>query len=968
MKKGLKLLLSLATVFMVSGTVTACNVDKRTPEEKVQEAYDSLVYSGLNAVTSDIELIKSVADLEDVAITYSVAADQDYLTLAENGASIKVTRPTYEVGDVMLTPGFTATISYEEVTKTKNFNVKIMKASTVVTAAEYLQLTNDTGDVYSFSGEVVVEGTGAILVGDSTGVVYVYSNDAAEKANVGDFVRIEGGYTAYNAVPQFAYNAKTPCSTTVLKEAEVLDSYKYSKPEAAANWDAERLDSYVNKENPTVADLQGHYITFEGVLSVSGKYYNVEFPGASKAVGSIAYPSEELKTQLNELNGKMISATGYTLYISGGKYVNLFAESVKEVTVDDNKKVELATNNLKVAKEVEEDFVLPATSTYDAEVKWTSNNEALVIGEKTDTGYPVTVTRANADVEVTLTATVKVGEVTKVKEFTVTVLAIPQYVDVVETTPTAGVDYKLGFELPNGTYFFNGEMDESGKYGNTTNESEGYVTVQVEVVNEDYRLFFMDGDAKKYIEMKEVDESGTTKQRFRIVDTPEGTFQWDSTFNTVTTELSGVKYCMGTYENKGNIYTTISVSKYSYLEEKPDTQYPVKLYKKVLASEVPEEVDYVTSPVADKEYRLGVENATTKFYFTGVMSGHYGKADTNIANGINVKLVAVDGGYNMTFVDADSKTQYINVVLNGSYIYFTFAEKATSVFTWDTTNNAFVTEIDGAKYFIGGNGTFQSFGAYAAADFAKDDVFPARFYEIPQASEEPEQGGTTTPSVITTIADALEANDGLAVEITATVVAVTEKWSTEHNNMSVKISDEDGNTILVYRLKTQVGMNDVIKVTGKVGSHYESKQIVEATAEIVEDNEYTDPTAGATASIAFESGNRTERTNEKQVWTSNGITVTGTKASSTSNVGDYAAPARFYMGSNLKIEYTEEITKIVIETSGDKCYGAGETLEGATLTVSGSLMIIELDTPATSYEIVGLVTQIRVSNLYVFTA
>ena len=36
MRKGLKLLLRLATVFMVSGTDTACNVDKRTPEEKVQ--------------------------------------------------------------------------------------------------------------------------------------------------------------------------------------------------------------------------------------------------------------------------------------------------------------------------------------------------------------------------------------------------------------------------------------------------------------------------------------------------------------------------------------------------------------------------------------------------------------------------------------------------------------------------------------------------------------------------------------------------------------------------------------------------------------------------------------------------------------------------------------------------------------------------------------------------------------------
>ena len=119
----------------------------------------------------------------------------------------------------------------------------------------------------------------------------------------------------------------------------------------------------------------------------------------------LACAQSEDKTELNALDGKMISATGYTLYISGGKYVNLFAESVKEVTVDDNKKAELATNNLKVAKEVEEDFVLPATSTYGAEVTWTSNNEALAVGAKTENGYPVTVTRANSDVEVTLTST-----------------------------------------------------------------------------------------------------------------------------------------------------------------------------------------------------------------------------------------------------------------------------------------------------------------------------------------------------------------------------------------------------------------------------------------------------------------------------------------------------------------------------------------------------------------------------------
>ena len=558
----------------------------------------------------------------------------------------------------------------------------------------------------------------------------------------------------------------------------------------------------------------------------------------------------------------MISATGYTLYISGGKYVNLFAESVKEVTVDDNKKAELATNNLKVAKEVEEDFVLPATSTYDAEVTWTSNNEALAIGAKTENGYPVTVTRSETgDVDVKLTATVKVGEATKVKEFDVKVLAIPQYVDVVETTPTPGVEYKLGFELPQGAYFFDGKLDEQGKYGNTTNLANQEVKVQVEKENDDYHLFFMDGEAKKYIVAKEVDENGSTKQRFRIVDEKETAFQWDSTFNTFTVELSGTKYCMGTYENKGNIFTTISVSAYSYLEKNPATQYPVKLYKQVLASDAPVEVDYVTSPVADKEYRLGAENAETKFYFTGVMSGHYGGANTNIENGINVKLVTVDGGYNMTFVDADSKTQYINVVLNGNYINFTFAEKATSVFVWDTTNNAFVTEIDGNKYFIGANGGYKSFGAYAAADFAKDDVFPARFYEVPAG--EPDDGGNDdTGEVVTvTIAEALAAGallDGQQQEKSTTVYSVTGKVAIDGNKYYLT----DGTDRIQVYGKDYTGVNSgyTLTVEGKLQNYYGTIEIVEFTIKdsvavnytvTLPESENGTVTASATTDIAW---------------------------------------------------------------------------------------------------------------------
>lgn len=914
MKKGLKLLLSLATVFMVSGTVTACNVDKRTPEEKVQEAYDSLVYSGLNAVTSDIELITSVADLEDVAITYAVAADQNYLAVAEDGASIKVTRPTYDVGDVMLTPGFTATISYENVTKTKTFNVKIMKASTVITAAEYLQLTNDTGDAYSFSGEVVVEGTGAILVGDSTGLVYVYSNDAAEKADVGDFVKIEGGFTAYNAVPQFAYNAKIPCTTTKLKDSEVVDSYRYTKQDATT-WDAARLDSYVNKENPTVADLQGHYITFEGILSVSGKYYNVEFPGASKAVGSIAYPSEALKTELNALDGKMISATGYTLYISGGKYVNLFAESVKEVTVDDNKKAELATNSLKVAKEVEEDFVLPATSTYDAEVTWTSNNEALAIGAKGENGYPVTVTRSEAgDVDVKLTATVKVGEATKVKEFDVKVLAVPQYVDVVETTPTPGVEYKLGFELPQGAYFFDGNLDEQGKYGNTTNLADQEVKVQVEKENDNYHLFFMDGEAKKYIVAKELDENGSTKQRFRIVDEKETAFQWDSTFNTFTVELSGTKYCMGTYENNGKIFTTISVSKYSYLEKNPATQYPVKLYKQVLAGEVPTVITSIKDALkAEEGTQVSLEGTVTEIYYEWS-----------------------DKFNNMSFYIAD--------------------EEGNSILAFRTGTKVEV----GNKVRVEGTITYYN----EVAQIAEGCTTTV----LESGSEE---GGET--DVITTIADALEASEGATVCLEGKVTGIYEAWSS-FNNMSFYISDDAGNKILIFRAPKEVTMNDIVKVEGTITIYSNTAQVAQgATVTILEEGVYEDPTAsltdGAAASISFaDATNRTEYSADRQVWAANGITLTNEKAASTTDVNNAVNPVRIYAHTSLKIEYTSAMTKIVIVTGGGKILDAGTNLDGATLTIKENIMIIELDEAATSYTIADVAKQVRIQDLYVFTA
>ena len=98
---------------------------------------------------------------------------------------------------------------------------------------------------------------------------------------------------------------------------------------------------------------------------------------------------------------------------------------------------------------------------------------------------------------------------------------------------------------------------------------------------------------------------------------------------------------------------------------------------------------------------------------------------------------------------------------------------------------------------------------------------------------------------------------------------------------------------------------------------------------------------------------RTEFDTAHQVWLQNGITVTNNKASSTSNVADYANPVRFYKNSSLKIEHPS-MTQIVFVCNSGTYATALATAIGATATVSGSNVTVVLDAPQDVYEIAAL--------------
>ena len=157
---------------------------------------------------------------------------------------------------------------------------------------------------------VATYANGALLT-DASGA-YILSYLPSETPAAGEVVNIEGSVSAYAGLLQFGAGA------VVTKTGETRS---ISHPTAEV-MDAAALDAYLTA--PAVK-----YVEYEGVLA-SGNYYNVTIEGATTAIGSISYPGDELKAQLNELDGKSIKVTGYLIGVSSSKYANTMAVSVVE--------------------------------------------------------------------------------------------------------------------------------------------------------------------------------------------------------------------------------------------------------------------------------------------------------------------------------------------------------------------------------------------------------------------------------------------------------------------------------------------------------------------------------------------------------------------------------------------------------------------------------------------------------------
>ena len=200
---------------------------------------------------------------------------------------------------------------------------------------------------------------------------------------------------------------------------------------------------------------------------------------------------------------------------------------------------------------------------------------------------------------------------------------------------------------------------------------------------------------------------------------------------------------------------------------------------------------------------------------------------------------------------------------------------------------------------------------------------------------------------------------------------------------NVYITDDNNNSILIYGLYNEDGSvkysemttkpdeGDYIKVYGVIKNYYGTPQFVNGWVMEHTAGELDVPEIEGEASVLSfaDKTNRTTYTTSQQVWEANGIKVINDKAASTSNVGDYASPARFYKSSSLKIEATSMKTLVIECNTPDYANALATSIASdanVTVNATAKTVTITFTNAVNSFSIATLSAQVRVDSISVY--
>ena len=267
------------------------------------------------------------------------------------------------------------------------------------TIAEMLNLT-DGEDVLSNEVLVVAKASTGVLVQEGDDYILVYGKNAVADVQVGDMVVVEGKMATYSGARQISSPIVTVKSSgnpvTYPTATDITDDFE------------------------TYAATTAEYVSFTGVLTVSGSYFNVKVGDITARIGSVLTPAGDDADALKEMNNKRVQVTGYYLYMtSSNKYFNVIATDVEAVGGAVDATIDLPRKNITMY--VGDVRSLEATTNSTASITYTSSDSSIA---SVDSDGNVTAV-AEGEATITLYVPEVSGEFTDVEE-EVSIIVLPQ--------------------------------------------------------------------------------------------------------------------------------------------------------------------------------------------------------------------------------------------------------------------------------------------------------------------------------------------------------------------------------------------------------------------------------------------------------------------------------------------------------------------------------------------------------------
>ena len=296
-----------------------------------------------------------------------------------------------------------------------------------------------------------------------------------------------------------------------------------------------------------------------------------------------------------------------------------------------------------------------------------------------------------------------------------------------------GKAYVIGAENGKGMLYFNG-TESSGRFNGVYVKEEA-TKVYVEIVDGNYKLYFLNSETKTYVVMGDKSAGGS----FTTDAASATVFEWNAEKNTLAVAEDSNNRAFGvgatsTYDNFSCYDLSGSYNWGQFVEaegttpEQPETPKHEHVACPECGKCTAEDCDgaeadkcagHEVEPeqpaglVEGKAYVIGAENGNGMLYFNGTQTsgrfnGVYVKEDAT-----KVYVEIVDGNYKLYFLNGETKTYVVMADKSAGGSFTTDAASAT-VFEWNAEKNtlAVAEDSNNRAFGVGATSTYDNFSCY----------------------------------------------------------------------------------------------------------------------------------------------------------------------------------------------------------------------------------------------------------------